>query len=100
MQVTKHAEKRLRERLGIPKKACSRHAQKALDEGLKHSELSGRAKRYFDGLFLRKHAASKLRVYGEFVFLFNTGDVLITVLDIPDSLRSNFRNIACKKEVL
>lgn len=35
--VTKHAEKRIRQRLGINKKAMERNAEKAIQYGVSHS---------------------------------------------------------------
>lgn len=41
VEITHHAEQRMRERLGLNKKSIERIAQKALDEGIKHSETKG-----------------------------------------------------------
>ena len=48
MVVTKHAEQRIRERMGINKRAVRRAAQKALDEGAMHSECAGAMKKWLD----------------------------------------------------
>jgi hypothetical protein len=89
--VTNHAEKRFKERLGLPKSACQKHAQIAYDEGFKHEDARGKAKRYLDKLFLEHRNANAMRVYGEFVYLF-TGETLITVLNLPKSVRGGFKH--------
>lgn len=50
--VTQHGKKRLKERAGLNKKAAEKNADKAFQEGIKHSEVSGSLRKYFDGLYL------------------------------------------------
>lgn len=89
--ITRHARQRMRERLGLPKRAVQRHAQRAYDEGLHHGGVSGAAGRYLDALYFKNRCANDLRVYGEFVFVFANG-VLITVHEIPNRLKGAFLN--------
>jgi hypothetical protein len=84
--VTNHSRKRFKQRLGLSKKACQRHAEIAFLQGATHADVRGRAKRYLDRLFLQHHTANQLRVHGQFVYLFNN-NVLITVLGLPKSMR-------------
>lgn len=42
IEISKHAEERLKERCGLNKKACKRIVQKAFDEGITHSQTKGR----------------------------------------------------------
>ena len=48
VKVTRHGEKRSRERMGLKKKAVDRNAMIALEKGLKHGETCGGLKRYLD----------------------------------------------------
>ena len=87
--VTNHAAKRFKQRVGLPKAACQRHAEKAFSEGFSHAEARGSAKRYLDKLFLEHRKANNLRVYGQFVYLF-AGTVLVTVINLPRKIRGGF----------
>ncbi len=83
--VTKHAEKRIRQRLGINKRATDRAADKALQFGITHAEAKGKLCRYLDGLFLLNRRPNNLRVYNHAVYLFRDTK-LITVLPLPKNL--------------
>ena len=89
--VTNHAEKRFKQRVGLPKKACQKHAERAYNEGIKHVDVKGNAGKYLDRLYLEYRTANQLRVYGEFVYLFNNR-TLVTVLKLPQNLKNLFKN--------
>lgn len=81
--VTRHAEHRTRERVGIPKKAVRRAAAKAITQGVKRTETYGGLRRYLDWLYWRGNGeANNIVVYGDKVYLFGN-DTLITVLNVP-----------------
>ena len=81
--VTRHAERRIRERVGIPKKACRRAAAKAITQGIRRTDTEGGLRQYLDWLYFSKGGmASNIVVYGDKVYLFND-DTLITVMNIP-----------------
>ena len=85
--VTRHGNRRSRERLGIPKKAADRAAKKALDKGLKHKDVNGSLRRYMDYLYLRGgRAANNMRLYGDHIYIFHD-ETLITVLNVPPEHR-------------
>lgn len=81
--VTRHATKRIRQRLGINKSATERMAEKALESGITHAEAKGKLSRYLDGIFLLNYKPTNLRIYNHSVYLFN-GTTLITVLPLPN----------------
>lgn len=83
--VTKHAEKRIRQRLGINKKSIGKAAEKALQLGVTHAEAKGRLSKYLDGIFLLNCNPNNMRVYNHAVYLFR-GTKLITVLPLPNYL--------------
>lgn len=95
INVTNHARKRFKERLGLPKAACLRQAQKAFDSGFTHAQAKGKAKRYMDSLFLKYRTANNLRVYGQAVYIFS-GNTLITVMLLPVNIRKTFNINQCK----
>ncbi len=45
MKITRHAEKRLKERCGLNRESGRRMAQKEFDEGIRHSRTKGRLNR-------------------------------------------------------
>lgn len=83
--VTRHAEKRIRQRLGLNKKSTEKAAEKALRFGVTHAETKGKLCRHLDGIFLLNHRPTNMRVYNHSVYLFRDTK-LITVLPLPNSL--------------
>ena len=82
IQVSRHAEKRMRERCGLNKKAVERMAEKAYHHGIKHSETKGKLNKWISGKYLAKGKANNIRIYGDKAFVF-CDDVLVTVLQVP-----------------
>lgn len=88
MPITRHGSKRVRERLGIPKKAVARMAELALVEGKRHADFAGAMRRYMDGVFLEHKTANNMRVYAQHLFVFN-GETLITAWQLPAKFRNS-----------
>ena len=88
--VTKHAKKRFKQRVGLPKRICLANAEKAFTVGFRHCDARGKAGRYLDKLFLEHRTANNLRVYGQFVYVFK-GNLLITIVGLPKSVRKGFK---------
>lgn len=82
VNVTRHGEKRSRQRLGVKKKSVGKAAEKALAYGVTHAEAKGSLCRYLNGLYLSHGSANNMRVYNRCVYLFR-GTSLITVLNLP-----------------
>jgi len=81
--VTRHAEHRTRERVGIPKKAVRRAAAKVFTQGIRRQETDGGLRRYLDYLIHKaNNGADNLIVYGDKIYIFND-DTLVTVLTVP-----------------
>jgi hypothetical protein len=91
VRVTQHANKRIKQRTSISKKAVNTVVLRALQDGIKHSDCSGRLKRYFDFLYFSYKSANNIRVYDGHVYIFQK-DILITVFPLPYS----FRKVATK----
>jgi hypothetical protein len=87
--VTRHAEHRTRERVGIPKKAVRRAAAKALTQGIKRTDTEGGLRRYLDWLYWRGNGgADNIVVYGDKVYLFNDDtSALQQVNSVSQSIR-------------
>lgn len=82
LRVSRHGYKRARERLGIPKDAVKRNAEKALKYGVERHEASGPFRRYLDALYYEYGTADNLRVFNRHVYIL-CGEVLVTVLKVP-----------------
>lgn len=85
-QVTRHGEKRIRKRIGLPKKTVQRLADAALVEGSRHSDFAGSFRKYLDAVYLEHRNANNMRVYRGNLFLFN-GSTLITCWVLPNRFR-------------
>lgn len=90
VQVTAHARKRMKSRLGLPKSAIQRLADTAFESGHQHKDARGKAKRYLDRLFLLQKSATNLRVYGDFVYVF-CDQTLVTVFQLPHNCRGGIK---------
>ena len=86
MILTKHGIKRLRERLGLPKKTCHRMAQTAFDNGVTYLDTAGEAHRYFTKIYLKNRNANNIKIYGRFAYVF-ADEILITVLHVPNDIK-------------
>lgn len=85
--VSRHGEKRLRQRVGLPKKAVERNAQKALVDGIDHRNAPGDLRRYLAALYNRYDGnGNNIKVYNDKVYIFHD-TVLITVLNLPPPYR-------------
>lgn len=80
--ITRHAMKRCRGRLGVPKKAVQSLADAALVEGTARQDVTGHARRYMDQAYLSHRVADNIRAYRGSLFLFR-GDTLITAWPLP-----------------
>lgn len=83
--ATNHAQQRSKERLGFSKSTTERMADKALREGLRAADTSGRLRRHLDGMGMA-HGTTPV-IYGEHIYVFSSDRALITVLYLPVSLR-------------
>ena len=85
MIITRHAQKRLHERLGLQKKSMQRIVNKAYYTGKRLEDFNGGVYQY---LYNIEHSNKQLhgdnstiRVYGDFIYLF-AGKYLITVFQL------------------
>lgn len=96
--VTNHGKKRMRERVGLPKKAVLSGADRALKNGLDRTELSGSLRRYVDSLYWQTEIKGKnLKIYGNMIYIFDRM-VLITTFAIPRKYLKTVEAIKEKKK--
>lgn len=87
IHITDHAYQRMKERCGWNKKAGARMADLAFNNGIRHQDTKGSLHRFIDKIYLSHQNASKLVLYGQAVFIFGRGNVLVTVYAVPSRLR-------------
>ena len=97
VKVTRHATKRTRQRLGLPKRASIRNAERALQNGIRHTEARGSLKRYMTDLFLKYKIANNIRIFCGTVYIFQC-EKLITLFPLPQKYRKTAEYLKKKKE--
>lgn len=97
MSVTRHADNRVRKRVGVPRSAVRKLARRAMTEGGTRQDFSGSLRRYLDALYHYNESADNIRVWSEKVWIFSD-DVLITVLDLPQRYKNRANGLSKKKE--
>lgn len=108
IEITDHAYDRIKERMGLNKKAANRIVPVAYRDGIQHSETTGTLYRYIGSLtrsYMKKGACFK--IYGENVFCFvnqkdrESGEkigILLTVWIIPKDYRKQVLGLQRKKK--
>jgi hypothetical protein len=91
LRVSGHAAKRIRERLGLPKRAILRAVEKAWREGLDHLKAGGPLRAYLDGLVADDPAYKVLKVHGGAVFIFGADGTVVTCWPLPAKLSAQLR---------
>lgn len=85
-EVTWHGKNRLKERVGIPKRASQRQTQRAFERGITLEETVGSLRNYLDGVYLREGTANNLRIWNGSVYIFKD-ERLLTVYALPSRFR-------------
>lgn len=93
--ITKHAEKRIRKRVGIPKKGCKKHVQVVATKGVRLCNDSRSRVRQWESWAQNNYNADVFYKHSEFIYAFirkqkskkNSDLILVTVLPVPYWLR-------------
>ena len=88
IQISRHAEKRLRERNGLNKKSMQRMVEKAYSEGIRMKDTNGKLNKWMYSMLDKRNKVNRVVIYGHQVYLF-AGNILVTVFDVPSSLKKN-----------
>lgn len=80
--LTDHAIERLKERVGLNRKAGQRTAEKAYHHGTPPEATTGDLRTWLECLRCSATNATNLRLYGQHLYLFK-GAILITVYWVP-----------------
>ena len=94
--LTNHGEWRLRKRVGIPKSAADKVADKALEHGIGRGDCNGPLRRYLEGIYFAYGSGNNVRIYNRKVYVFE-GPVLITVFNLPKKYLSRAESILRRK---
>lgn len=86
IEITGHADDRMKERLGLPRSARPGAAQRAFEQGKTHADAKGSLKRYLDRCWLSHRVANNVRLHAEHIWFFRD-TTLITLYEIPKRLR-------------
>lgn len=84
--ITDHADARTRERLGLPRRAATKNAARALSRGLVRDDVAGSMRRYLDEMYQIHQTCNNIRVYCGNVYVFYYG-TMITVFPLPHRFR-------------
>ncbi len=95
--LTDHAYDRIKERMGLNKKAADRMSVTAYYKGARHKDLTGKLKEYvLNSMEDHKTKGDDPHVYGEYIYCFVHGGVpgtgqhvvtLVTVMTVPNDLK-------------
>ena len=85
--VSAHGDLRARERLGIPRRAVARMADKAKALGVPRECWSGDMRRYLDAKLMGNDRPMDLRIYGGAVYIFGLNGTFVTCWRLPDYLQ-------------
>ena len=82
IQISKHAEKRIRKRMGVNRSAVSSVVSDALERGIGSGQCSGSLRRYLDKIYFGPGSADKGIVYQDHIFLLKR-NILVSVIPAP-----------------
>lgn len=92
LHVSKHAERRIRSRVGIPKRSVSKEVERAFYNGVTYSQSRGQLRKYFTKIWRKTKEKPLVRVYNHFAWVFvrvkgrGGAYVLKTTYNIPSTL--------------
>ncbi len=84
-RVTRHGEKRLKERMGIPKKSCERQYQMAMERGLPHGKMTGSLYKWVTAQAFKQPVKGHYYIYSNNLFIVKQ-EALVTVIPLPANL--------------
>lgn len=92
LYITEHAYDRAKERLGWKHSVLDKMAEKALKQGVNHSEAKGTLKKYITKLWFEHKFCNNVKIYGEDIFFFSNNK-LITLYRLDNKLIKHLKYI-------
>lgn len=80
--LTHHSKKRAKQRAGLSKNQAVVMSDRALEDGIQHSDTKGSLHKWMDAEYLKYETANNCRLYANQLFIFHN-KTLITVLNAP-----------------
>lgn len=88
--VTKHAAKRIVERVGGNRKSVSRIAKRAYDNGYTAEDTRGNLRYWIESKYYSHDGiGNEMRLYSDKLYVFDSG-ILVTVLTVPQDLYNSY----------
>ena len=87
IRVTRHAEHRMRERLGINKRSVQGAAQRAYERGARYDQTTGKLRHFLDEKMISYGAGSVYRIYSEWLYVFSPDGFLITIVPLYSDMK-------------
>ncbi len=95
--LTEHAKERFNDRTSVKKSAVEKNAERAFENGVDRTEVSGGLRRYLDKKFHSRDCYRVLKVYCGYVYVFGGGGQLITMFELPVEYMKRAMEIYKKK---
>ena len=92
MEISRHARKRIKERVGVGSSNVEKIAKKALEQGISHNQTKGRLNKWITEQYFYNKRANNIKIYGEKAYIFRF-EKLITVIPVPCVLTKNLKKM-------
>ncbi len=99
ISVSIHAAKRMRQRLGIPKKAVDAEAERAVSHGLSKDDFSGAFRQYLEDSHDIHHFDGDYYMTPSGIHVVDN-DTVITVLPLPTDHKATVHSVWRKKRAV
>ena len=94
MTVSKHANKRIKGRMGINMKSGDRQLSLAIERGIHHGQMKGNLRKWADSFALRDEKKKYVVTYNAHLFLIDkSSKTLITMIPVPSNIMKNIHKM-------
>ena len=83
IEISIHAEERIRKRLGVKRKAVQKYAEDAVKKGKLMKDFKGRLKKYYEWSCIEYKSGNKSILFNNHIWVIQD-DRLITVFPLPN----------------
>lgn len=95
--LSRHAEDRMKERNGLTRKAARRMAEKVWLEGVCREDTRGQLRKWLDQVYDKNcmyyGRDRELRLHGDSLYVYGSGNTLVTVLKLPKPLALHWKDM-------
>ena len=90
--VSVHGAQRIRERLGLPRSAIQRIANRAYVDGIPRTSIRGSLRAFLDSIARHEDVVSEVRVHAYNVYIFRD-NTLVTIVPLPVKYKKTIDHI-------